>query len=84
MHCTSDGELDVTVLRIGFVDYLAIDISTAKKNLLSIGEGNGGCYFFGADFAEEVFPLLKVPFLGTVMWVIIHLATVFHGFDAPC
>jgi hypothetical protein len=41
MHYTSDGELYVAVLRIGFVDHLAIRISTAKNNLLSIPERNG-------------------------------------------
>ena len=41
MHYTSDGELYVAVLRIGFVDHLAIGISTAKNNLLSIPERNG-------------------------------------------
>ena len=41
MHCTSDGELYVAVLRIGFVNYLAIG-TTPKYSLLSIAEFNGG------------------------------------------
>jgi len=38
---SSDGELYVVVLRIGFVDHLTIGVSTSKYNLLTIAECNG-------------------------------------------
>jgi len=67
MQCASDSELDVAVIRIGFVDNLAIGGSTVKNNFLSFAEFDGRRDFFGADFAKEVFALFKRQIPGALL-----------------
>jgi hypothetical protein len=59
MHCASNSELNVAILWAGFVDYPPFGVPTLEENLLPLAEFNGRVYFFGADFAKYVVPLLK-------------------------
>jgi hypothetical protein len=81
---TSDSEHQVAVIRIGFVDNLAIS-STAENDFFSFSESNGKSLIRGTDYAIEVFPL---PVLRSsdhyCKKKIIYLVVDLSGLDTPC
>ena len=59
IHYASDSEFEVAIFRSGFGESLACRVSAAKNNFLSFCKSDGSRDLIRADFAEEIFPLLK-------------------------
>ena len=83
MYCASDSELNVAVIWIGFVDYMAISGSTTKDDLIPIRECDKMWNFVRADLTEQVFPLIKRQFSATSLQDNVHLVAILDRFDTP-
>jgi hypothetical protein len=83
MHGAGKSQLDIAVVRIGSGYGLAVD-SSMKLNLFPISQSDGCSDAIWADFAVDVFPLLKSQILALWSENDIYPVTVSHSLDAPC